>query len=169
MSSVVNKGNTYGGIVNYGDIFASGADCLVNPVNCQGTMGAGLAAMFAERYPGIVTPYKAACENKSIGIGKVQLLYRADDLNASTFEPEYIINFPTKHAWSQPSRIEYIRDGLANMFEVAVKQLPHGTTIACPPLGCGLGGLSLELVLPLLRKQIEAFAQEGLEMEIWKL
>lgn len=32
--------------INYGDIFASTKPVLVNPVNCVGVMGAGLALQF---------------------------------------------------------------------------------------------------------------------------
>ena len=34
-----------------GNIFDSGADVLVCPVNCVGVMGAGLAKQFAKRMP----------------------------------------------------------------------------------------------------------------------
>ena len=34
-----------------GDIFNSGADCLVNTVNCEGYMGKGIAYQFKMRYP----------------------------------------------------------------------------------------------------------------------
>lgn len=37
------------------------ADVLVNTVNCQGAMGAGLAKAFVERFPSIQRPYEAAC------------------------------------------------------------------------------------------------------------
>ncbi len=33
-----------------GDIFDSGAHALVNPVNCVGVMGSGLALMFKKRF-----------------------------------------------------------------------------------------------------------------------
>jgi hypothetical protein len=34
-----------------GDIFTSSAQVIVNPVNCRGVMGAGLARAFKQRYP----------------------------------------------------------------------------------------------------------------------
>lgn len=34
-----------------GDLFEADVEALVNPVNCVGVMGAGLAARFKERYP----------------------------------------------------------------------------------------------------------------------
>lgn len=40
-------------ILTKGDLFRSGCQCLVNPVNCVGVMGAGLAKSFKQKLPGI--------------------------------------------------------------------------------------------------------------------
>ena len=53
-----------------GDIFDSECICLVNPVNCVGVMGAGLALQFRKRFPKNYHVYKIMCENYSIGIGR---------------------------------------------------------------------------------------------------
>lgn len=45
-----------------GDIFTSEAQVLVNPVNCEGVMGKGLALQFKQRYPLNFDIYKEACE-----------------------------------------------------------------------------------------------------------
>lgn len=34
-----------------GNIFEPPAQCLVNPVNCEGVMGKGLALQFKRRFP----------------------------------------------------------------------------------------------------------------------
>ena len=41
-----------------GDIFQSKAQALVNPVNCVGAMGAGLARQFKNRYPELDRRYR---------------------------------------------------------------------------------------------------------------
>jgi O-acetyl-ADP-ribose deacetylase (regulator of RNase III) len=46
-----------------GDIFTSNAEILVNPVNCKGVMGAGLAKQFRERFPENYLEYKNYCKN----------------------------------------------------------------------------------------------------------
>lgn len=57
-------------IVENGDIFESGCECLVNPVNCVGVMGKGLAKEFKSRYPSMYLTYKHACERNRIRFGK---------------------------------------------------------------------------------------------------
>jgi O-acetyl-ADP-ribose deacetylase (regulator of RNase III) len=48
-----------------GDIFDAGTDAIVNPVNCVGVMGAGLAGKFKVRYPYNFIRYKEACKRKN--------------------------------------------------------------------------------------------------------
>ena len=45
-----------------GDIFESHCFAAVNPVNCVGVMGAGLAKQFKERYPQMFKEYKKRCD-----------------------------------------------------------------------------------------------------------
>ncbi len=47
--------------IQNGDLFASRADSLINPVNCVGIMNTGLAKEFRERYPECLDPYREAC------------------------------------------------------------------------------------------------------------
>jgi O-acetyl-ADP-ribose deacetylase (regulator of RNase III) len=54
--------------------------------------------------------------------------------------PKYIINFPTKRHWRGKSRIEDIESGLkALVEEIRARGI---RSVAIPPLGSGLGGLS---------------------------
>jgi spoIIIJ-associated protein len=60
--------------------------------------------------------------------------------------PRYIINFPTKRHWRGKSRLEDIETGLVDLVRVIEE---HGiTSVAIPPLGCGLGGLAWPMVKP---------------------
>jgi O-acetyl-ADP-ribose deacetylase (regulator of RNase III) len=43
------------------DLFESQAEALVNPVNCKGVMGKGIAKIFKKKFPECVKPYKKAC------------------------------------------------------------------------------------------------------------
>ena len=54
--------------------------------------------------------------------------------------PRYVINFPTKRHWRGKSRLGDIESGLLDLVSV-IKRLGM-RSIAIPPLGCGLGGLS---------------------------
>jgi O-acetyl-ADP-ribose deacetylase (regulator of RNase III) len=60
--------------------------------------------------------------------------------------PRFIINFPTKRHWRGKSRMEDIEAGLEALArEVRDRGI---TSVAVPPLGCGLGGLDWEDVRP---------------------
>ena len=86
-----------------GDIFSSPAQVIVNTVNTVGVMGKGVALSFKKRYPDMFQHYKSICEKRLLTIGKLMLYY----------EPDYwVLLFPTKENWRNPSKLEYIEKGL---------------------------------------------------------
>lgn len=128
-----------------GDLLRSRADVLVNPVNCVGTMGAGLAKQFARACPSIIVGYRRACQRRDLLPGKVMLI-------SPNERPGIISLFPTKNHWRDPSRLSWVRDGLRSL---RGKMEEHRlSSVAIPPLGCGLGGLSWAEVGPMI---VEAF------------
>lgn len=48
-----------------GNLLEDDAQALVNPVNCVGTSGAGLARQFAKRFPWFVPRYQHDCRDHS--------------------------------------------------------------------------------------------------------
>jgi O-acetyl-ADP-ribose deacetylase (regulator of RNase III) len=68
--------------------------------------------------------------------------------------PRFIINFPTKNHWREPSKIEYIESGLQSLVE-AVEQYEINS-IAMPAIGCGLGGLDYVEVKLLIEKAFDS-------------
>jgi O-acetyl-ADP-ribose deacetylase (regulator of RNase III) len=124
--------------IRTGDIFESGAEMLVNPVNCVGVMGKGLAAEFKKRFPDAFKPYKAACSAGEVQPGKLMVVQRPVRQNA-TPGPEYVVHFPTKNHWRQPSQYRYVKSGLEQLKELVASVQPR--CVALPALGCGLGGL----------------------------
>lgn len=126
-----------------GDLFRSNAEALVNPVNCVGIMGKGLAAQFKKIFPGNFASYKRACESGSLRPGRV-LIYK----RTQSAHPRYIVNLPTKRHWKGKSR--------AGDIEVSLYSLVSDITdlgirsVAIPPLGCGHGGLDWKIVKPLI-------------------
>lgn len=131
--------------ITQGDILSANVDAIVNTVNCVGVMGKGLALQFKKAYPDNYETYKLACEHKAIRTGKMFTFMRKSQSN-----PKYIINFPTKQHWKDPSKIEFIDDGLIDL----VRVVPYLSikSIAIPPLGCGLGGLEWSVVLPKIKE-----------------
>ncbi len=116
-------------------VFNTGADCIVNTINCVGFMGKGVALEFALRYPQLEKQYIEECRKKQIHTGRVYL-YEIDG--------QKIINFPTKFHFKNPSQVEWIEQGL----EFFVKNYKTWSikSIAFPILGATNGGLDPEKV-----------------------
>ena len=129
-----------------GDIFAQPVDVLVNPVNCVGVMGRGLAAQFKRRYPAVFRAYREACRDGKLSSGRVLLL------PTGSARPRAIAHFPTKRHWRDASRVDDIDAGLRHL-STTIRRL-HIPSIAVPPLGCGLGGLDWHTVRPLIAARL---------------
>lgn len=126
-----------------GDIFDSTAQVIVNPVNCKGHMGKGLALAFKQRYPHLFASYQQECREGKLRIGQ-PTLYKAST--------PWILNFPTKDHWRDDSKVEYLEAGL--QYFVAHYKALDITSIAFPKLGAGLGKLSWNVVGPLMVKYL---------------
>lgn len=118
--------------------FTNCVDAIVNPVNCVGQMGKGLALEFKKRYPRNFEIYKQACDDGLVTVGSV--FWESAGIKVGD-GPSIIANFPTKKHWANPSRIDWIESGLLNMAKT-INHKPYAIrSIAIPALGCGLGGL----------------------------
>lgn len=136
-------------------IFDSTAQTLVNTINCVGVMGKGLALEFKNRYPKMYDKYKSFCD-KGIFKPGVLWIYKAED-------GKWILNFPTKIDWKNPSELSYIKEGLKKFVEIWEEK--EITSIAFPLLGCKNGGLDPEDVIPLMEKYLNKC--EGLDVTIY--
>ncbi|MCX7924541.1 MAG: macro domain-containing protein [Fimbriimonadales bacterium] len=141
-----------------GDLFQSSAEAWVNTVNTQGVMGKGLAYEFKKRFPENHRAYEQACKAGEMQIGKM-LVFATGMLH-----PRYVINFPTKKHWRNPSRLEYIQQGLEDLVRVVREY--NIQSIAIPPLGCGQGGLRWEEVRPLIEQAFAAL--RDVEVEVYE-
>ena len=133
-----------------GSIFDSQADCLVNPVNTVGVMGAGLALQFKLSFPLNFSKYKAACDVGDLRTGSVFLTRD----QTKTGHPVYIANFPTKRHCKDSSKLEWIEEGLSHLHEILT--IHHIQKVAIPRLSSSLGALLWENVLPLIVKEFES-------------
>lgn len=126
-----------------GDIFNSQAQVIVNPVNCKGVMGKGLALAFKQKYPEMFAVYERDCQTGKLRIGRPTIYQKSTP---------WILNFPTKNHWRNPSKLEYIEKGLAFLLEHYKKA--GITSIAFPKLGAQNGKLSWDEVGPLMAKYL---------------
>lgn len=128
-----------------GDMFESGADILVNTVNCVGVMGKGVALEFKKRYPALFSAYKRYCSAKHLFPGGLFVWDCPED-------GKTIVCLATKDHWRNPSEYEWIKKGLF-LLKVFLEQ--HGKIkVAIPPLGCGCGGLNWEVVRGMITQEL---------------
>lgn len=127
-----------------GDMFEKIVDIRVNTVNCKGVMGAGVALAFKNRYPEMFKDYKKACHD---GIVRPGSMYVWKNLLG-----DWIINFPTKRDWRDPSRYDDILAGLEDLRSY-LKNL-GSVSIALPALGCGHGGLDWIQVSQMIKDKL---------------
>lgn len=128
-----------------GDLFQSPAQVLVNTVNTVGVMGKGVALQFKRHFPDMFAEYREMCEKGDFNVGSL-LLYKTPN--------KWVLNFPTKKHWRQPSRIEYVESGMKEFVETYSSMGIH--SIAFPALGCGNGQLDFPTqVQPLMEKYLQ--------------
>ena len=126
-----------------GSLLDADVEALVNTVNTVGVMGKGLALQFKRRFPSNFEVYAGACRRGEVQVGRMLVVEITQRLVT-----RFIINFPTKKHWRDPSRLEYVRSGLvALVSEIRTRDI---RSIAIPPLGCGNGGLTWSEIRPLI-------------------
>ena len=134
-----------------GDLLESSCQALVNPVNCIGVAGAGLAKQFKDRWPGWYTEYVAACRRGDIKPGAPLHEVLLPDGRS-------ILSVPTKRHWQDRSLFRDVGQGIVALAEYCKEaRVP---SIAIPPLGCGLGGLPRQLVLNSIQSKMGGLPTE---------
>ena len=142
-----------------GNLLEADVEAVVNTVNTVGVMGKGVALMFKERFPANFKAYAAACKAGTVEVGRM-FVTASNELQG----PRWVINFPTKKHWRQPSKIEWIRSGLADLKELIREKAIH--SIAIPPLGCGNGGLDWDVVRPMIEQALGDL--DGVDLVIYE-
>jgi O-acetyl-ADP-ribose deacetylase (regulator of RNase III) len=135
-----------------GNLLDAKAEALVNTVNTVGVMGKGIALMFKEAFPENLRAYVEACKNKEIKVGSVFVTERHNWVGG----PKWIVNFPTKQHWRNPSKIEWIKDGLQDLKRFIIEN--NVRSIALPPLGSGNGGLDWKDVRPVIEDALSTLS-----------
>jgi O-acetyl-ADP-ribose deacetylase (regulator of RNase III) len=124
-------------------ILDSKAQTVTNTVNTVGVMGKGLASAMKRRYPEMFREYARLCAARKFDIGQLWL-WKAPN--------QWILNFPTKRHWRNPSQLSYIEVGLRKF--VLEYERRGIWEIAFPRLGCGNGNLDWADVRPLMERYL---------------
>jgi O-acetyl-ADP-ribose deacetylase (regulator of RNase III) len=130
-----------------GDLFVNrvGAEAFAHGCNLQGSMGAGIAKGFRERYPEMYEEYRRRCKARSrrFNLGD-SFFWRAID-QASVF------NLGTQERyWRCRASYEAIDGALKKMRGQADEMGIR--TIAIPQIGTGYGGLSWKKVRAIIEE-----------------
>ena len=128
-----------------GNLLEDDAQALVNTVNTVGVMGKGIALQFKQRFPPNFAAYAQACQLGQVQTGRM-FVTEPGELAG----PRWLVNFPTKQHWRDPSRMAWVMEGLQDLRSFLVINAVQ--SIALPALGAGLGGLPW----PAVREHIEA-------------
>jgi O-acetyl-ADP-ribose deacetylase (regulator of RNase III) len=120
-----------------GDLFAnrSHARALAHGCNCRGSMGAGVATGFRDRYPEMYAEYRRKCKAKprEFNLGDAWLWQARDQ--------PWVFNLGTQEGvWRARASYEAIETALRSMRQQADNE--GITAIAVPRIGAGYGGLS---------------------------
>ena len=125
-----------------GCMFNSGAQALLNPVNCVGVVSTSCALDWRFRYPAMFTDYIRRCNTRQVKVGRPW-----------TWQCEHtgktLINFPDRFEWRPPVDLRSLQLGLeelANWLQASgIKR------VAMPLLGVERGGLSVASSEQLMR------------------
>lgn len=137
-----------------GNLFHSGEKAIGHGVNVYGVMGAGIAVGFKNDYPDMFEYYAAACREKTLTPGRV--LFWRDPVKPSVY------NIASQDAPGANAQFDWLEDGLTRALTHAKAQ--GFTRIGLPRIGCGIGGLTWEEVLPLYER---LSAEHGVDIAVW--
>lgn len=142
-----------------GNLLEASVEAVVNTVNTVGVMGKGIALMFKERFPENTKAYETACKAEEVRVGSM-FVTPGVELGG----PRWIINFPTKQHWRNPTKLEWVETGLSALKEEITRRGIR--SIALPPLGCGNGGLDWSDVRPMIEDALGDL--EGVEVVVYE-
>ena len=149
-------------LYRFGDILSSGADIICQQVNCQDTMGSGLAKEIRDNFPSCYEGYKMfrAGKTPSVLLGKVNWV---QDNHGPIFANIFA---QLRYGRSEDGHFSYtaLRNGLT---EVCTHAMAHNRSVAIPHgISCGCGGGDWEIVSNIIE---EVFGGGNVRCEVWKL
>jgi len=162
MEKALEKAKTFVRHLHFrkGDLFNTPDPIIVHGCNCEGVMGAGVAKTIKLKYPEAFKKYKEACDSGEFNPGDILPVVVSSD--------KIIVNLASqeefRHSWENNDRrlakLEHIEKGLNEMvrrLEAKYQKTKSKAylNVSMPMIGCGLGGLKEEDVIPLIEKVLE--------------
>jgi O-acetyl-ADP-ribose deacetylase (regulator of RNase III) len=133
-----------------GDLFANAhkVQAFAHGCNCQGSMGAGIAKGFRQRYPKMYEEYRRRCktEPRQFNLGDAWLW--------KDVRRPWVFNLGTQEGyWHARASYEAIEESLRRM--QALAEAEGVKSIAMPRIGVGFGGLSWKKVRAIVERVFE--------------
>ena len=137
-----------------GNLLGSSCDYICHQVNCQGVMGADLAAQIRVHWPRVYEEYKELCkkfiENKSFLLGDI-LVSETKDTETK------IISLFAQDEYGRKGRYTSY-DAFWGCLEVLRSILEPGDTIAFPKnIGFGLGGANWQVIRTMIDEVLKNY------------
>jgi O-acetyl-ADP-ribose deacetylase (regulator of RNase III) len=132
--------------INKNIIFAE-ENIIAHGCNCQGKMNSGVAKAVRQRWPFVYSHYynQYLMNDNSLPLGQVQFVGVGPD--------KYVANCMTQKFYGYTggpfASLPAIKVCLLNVAGFAKE---HSYSVALPPIGCGLGGLSWSEVGPIVEE-----------------
>lgn len=143
-----------------GDLFTTKCNIIGHGVNCRGVFNAGIAQQIRKRYSEAYDAYILKYSSTGWRQGDVQIIRIHKEQN------RFIANLATQYTFGRDGKyaaVSYIDECLGKLVDYSLK---YGLTIALPMIGCGLGGLKSEEVIPIFEKHAE---KSLVYIEVWSL
>lgn len=129
------------------NILTAKEDIIVQQVNCQGVMGAGLALAIKKKYPMVYTKYMAVCNNANPNdlLGRVQSVHTTDH--------KIIINMFSQLNYGRGKKQTDYEAMKRCFYKIYLYAKLNNLTVAIPyNIGCGLAGGNWTVVLNIILK-----------------
>lgn len=148
--------------ITSGNIFNAGVECITDANNSIGISGAGLARLFANKYPKVAENYNTFSVEWQKAKGHVvDFTFDSPELMPPVIFPKgYLDNsdyaickFPTMIFPGERTKSENIKKNLESL--VGLLQLKKINSIALPALGCGIGGFQFSILQKLVEESFK--------------
>lgn len=138
-----------------GNIFTTELQAIGHGVNTQGVMGSGIAVAVKKIHPNVYKEYRDVCLGRGMSGGDLLVVQ-------STTDGKFIFNLASQEGTGANATYSFlrtsVRKGLAYCVETNLLEL------ALPQIGCGIGALEWEVVLPILEEESERYPEVNLEL-----
>jgi O-acetyl-ADP-ribose deacetylase (regulator of RNase III) len=119
-------------------------DAIGHGVNCVGSMGAGIAAQIAHRWPAMYESYRELCDGDHNPLlpGQIQAWIAPDTQLC-------IYNIASQFRPGRDAKYNWLASGIGNMlYHAEVNDIKR---IGLPRIGSGIGGLNQQVVENIIR------------------